>query len=220
MSVVLIKFVTFLSLVASIVACTNDRKPRRIPPSNEQLSYVNDVVLTRPSGTAYFEAEIPLTITYRTPADDNCARPIDVTHTFIMEADDYIDVTLTDNPGVDPGPLNTRAYVLAKEGTSLGIVFPDLIMEQILPAQHRLQVEKWRLKLNANENIAAEKGNGSQYAPPLGTPPFERVYPTRNGVVPPIGGKWRLYIKTTSVNTTLSVSLSFNVTNGPFRICK
>jgi hypothetical protein len=204
-----------LALLLPAVGCL--QKPLKpIPPSASELSLRESIVLTRAPDSTVYVGEVPASISYRAPGSaNNCRTSVPATHVWEMDGpDDYIDVTLNDQIGVEPGLGKSRSYELTRE-TAPNSQSWSLIMKQGSPASDFLHVETWRLTPDARENVNAEVGDGTAWAPPPGTLPFPRNFTRGN-----VGGRYVLRVVNSAVQPNLNITLNVKVTNGGLSICK
>lgn len=188
------------------------------PPSITSLTLKQDYLFSQATGSAQLTIQVPPAVTYMTvPPGGNCNSPVGATHTWVMETPaDYADLTITMQNGIAPGIGNARGFVLthvAPDGTQTNY---DLIMRQSSPATDYLIVERWRLALGVVENPASEIGNGGPYAPPVGSPPFPRVFQAPNSGV---GSQWILAPTSPTDVSTMQVVLALSITNSNLTVC-
>jgi hypothetical protein len=193
-------------------------KPVPKPPSITSLTLKQDYLFSQAPGSAQLTIQVPPTVSYMTvrPGQD-CNTPIGANHTWVMESPaDYADLTITMQNGIAPGIGNARGFVLthiAPDGTQTNY---DLIMRQSSPATDYLIVESWRLALSVVGNPSSEIGNGGPYAPPVGSPPFPRLFQAPGSGV---GNQWIIAPTSPTDVSTMQVVLSLSITNSNLTVC-
>jgi len=155
---------------------------------------------------------------YKAPdASNQCNNPITKSIVWkLTDPDDYVDIIIQDNNGVPPGFQNSRGYtLLLKDGTAISRATNPLIMAQADGADELLFQERWRIKLNAHEDINNELGNG-RFAPDVTLPPYER---NAIDATKPFGQKWILQPNYTAVLSGITATLIYHLKRGNVPRC-
>ncbi len=203
-----------LAMVVALASCGSDDKPQPVPPVDYALKYINDLFFEQ---DVHLYTTVPESYSYRTPKDgSDCAqgtRPEEWFWVLDGGTPDYLELTISDYLGVDPG--KSRGYTLAHHGTQTTTY--DLVFKQS-PGTQTLHFMTWRIKLNANEDLASEKGDGnSNAAPGIGLAGFERKW---KGVDTLIGGDWELRPADSFDLRGITARLHVNIDNGGIKVCR
>jgi hypothetical protein len=192
-------------------ACVN-RGVRR--PSKNDLYYSVEFAMTRPLNSAYLLAEVPGFVDYVAPnSGGDCNQGLPRTHRFGFEnAEDYVDVTISDGLGIGGDVGDSRSYQLVRNaGVNSQSWF--LIMQQSPNPSSFLHTARWRLKLNAVPTNP-EIGNGGPLAPPADQAPWERSV---NPLL--VGGTYHLHVLGGTVGTHITASLVFRLAKHGIPVC-
>lgn len=196
------------------IACTNIEPA---PPSTTEMAQVGPYYFLKSANSNELVAMVNDISTYLSPNPDCGSTVSKKIYWDFSEQHEYIDVTIFDHAGVDPGYQNERGYTLLsfdRNGNQTSY-FP-LIMRQSDSATERLYQMRWRLKINANERrIEQEMGYGN-ISPLPGQPPFERAVSVKK----PIGNKWVLRIPAVVSPEYITATLYYNLRKKNIQICK
>jgi hypothetical protein len=178
---IIIPFLSFL-----ICGCPFDNI-EATPPSTDEIKLFQEFPFVRDNTNSQLVSNVTASsVVYIPDPDCNHASPAYI-NWMMTYPSEFIDITIFDHAGIDPGVNNERAYTLLcfDEHKNQTYYFP-LIMRQSPAATEKLFQMTWRLKIDADPVRPENEMGTGLISPSPGDSPFERIFEANKL----IGNKW------------------------------
>lgn len=156
-------------------------------PSTDEIKLFQEFPFVRDNTNSQLVSNVTASSAVSVP-DPDCDHTSTAYINWMMtDPSEFIDITIFDHAGIDPGVNNERAYtLLGFDAQNNQTYYFPLIMRQSPLATEKLFQMTWRLKIDAHPVLPEEEMGKGPISPLPGNAPFERVF-TGNKL---IGNKW------------------------------
>lgn len=161
------------------------------PPSTDEIKLFQEFPFKKDAANSQLVSNV-ISYTDVNVPDPNCnSTSIGRIVWSMTDATEFIDITIFDHAGVDPGVFNERGYtLLCFDANNNQTYYYPLIMRQSPTAADKLFQMTWRLKINASVTLPEDEMGTGPISPVPGENPYERPFKANKA----IGNKWILRI--------------------------
>lgn len=179
-----------------------------VPPSTEEIKLFQEFPFTKDNTNSQLISNVTSFTTVYVPNPDCNSTSTARINWSMTDPDEFIDITIFDHAGIDPGVNNERAYTLLcfDERNNQTYYFP-LIMRQSPLATEKLFQMTWRLKINATTVSPEDEMGTGLISPAPGETPFERIFKANKL----IGNKWVLRTPQIVVPDYITATITYHL---------